>query len=524
MKGFYLQQNYQNVINSINWKAPQYFGTELLPVKKLEQEMLPRELADYVFGEARRADNMSPDLIAICLITALGSLLGSRVGIKPKKLDDWNVVPNLWGAIVAPPSSKKSPAMNIGTRPLDILIDKAKAIYTKKCKDFEVTNLVYQAQEKKLKEMLRKAETAEEQEKIVCNLMELQNKSLVSPTLKRYMTNDSTPEALAEIQKDNPAGILSKRDELIGLLSSLDQNDTDTGRSYYLEGWNGTGSYTFDRVMRGNGHIKNHCLSVLGGIQPDKLITYLEKSINGLGNDGLLQRFQLLAYPDVDDWKYVDEKPNKEIRQNIYNLFEKIDALEFQDFIEIGAHSTDKNEFRPFFNFCEDAQELFIEWTTNLHTKKIPSEEYPIIQEHLSKYGKLMPSLALIFHIIECIQHNYNGEVSKKATDLAIRWCDYLETHAKRVYGLVTHSSTLRANILLQKIQKIPSTHSWYSEGFTARLVAQKKWKNLTTVEFVNDALEVLAENHWVEFTESEPTDKGGRPSKRFFINPQIRK
>lgn len=135
-----------------------------------------------------------------------------------------------------------------------------------------------------------------------------------------------------------------------------------------------------------------------------------------------------------------------------------------------------------------------------------------------------MPSLALIFHIIDCILHGYSGGVSKAATELAILWCNYLEAHAKRVYGLVTHSSTLRANILLQKIQKIPSNHSWYSEGFTARLIAQKKWKNLTTVEFVNDALEVLVENHWLEFKESELSDQGGRPSKRFFINPKIRK
>ncbi|EMI8959546.1 YfjI family protein [Acinetobacter baumannii] len=524
MNDFSLSQIYQDVISSINWREPQNFGTELLPVQKIERKMLPEELAEYVFGEARRADNMPPDLIAICLITALGSLIGSRVGIKPKKLDDWSVVPNLWGAIVAPPSSKKSPAMNAGTRPLDMLIDKAKAIYAQKSKEFEVTNIVYQSQEKKLKEMLRKAETAEELGKIACNLMELQNESFTPPTLKRYMTNDSTPEALAEIQKDNPAGILNKRDELIGLLSSLDQNDTDTGRSYYLEGWNGTGSYTFDRVMRGNGYIKNHCLSILGGIQPDKLITYLEKSITGLGNDGLLQRFQLLVYPDINDWKYIDEKPNKEMRQIVYNLFEKIDTLEFQNFIEMGAHSTDKNEFRPYFNFCEDAQELFIQWTTNLHTKKIPSEEYPVIQEYLSKYSKLMPSLALIFHIVDCILHGYSGSVSKAATELAILWCNYLEAHAKRVYGLVTHSSILRANILLQKIKKFPLNHNWYLEGFTARLVAQKKWKNLTTVEFVNDALEVLVENHWLEFKESEPSDQGGRPSKRFFINPKIRK
>jgi hypothetical protein len=33
-----------------------------------------------------------------------------------------------------------------------------------------------------------------------------------------------------------------------------------------------------DSIMRGSLFIKNHCLSVFGGIQPDKLIAYLEQA------------------------------------------------------------------------------------------------------------------------------------------------------------------------------------------------------------------------------------------------------
>ena len=50
--------------------------------------------------------------------------------------------------------------------------------------------------------------------------------------------------------------------------------------------------------------LKNHCLSVLEAFKPDKLIAYLEQAYSGLGNDGLLQRFQMLVYPDSIEWQY----------------------------------------------------------------------------------------------------------------------------------------------------------------------------------------------------------------------------
>jgi putative DNA primase/helicase len=53
-------------------------------------------------------------------------------------------------------------------------------------------------------------------------------------------------------------------------------------------------------------------MSMLGGIQPGRLRSYLVDAIkDGPGNDGLIQRFQLLVWPDTStDWTYVDRAPN----------------------------------------------------------------------------------------------------------------------------------------------------------------------------------------------------------------------
>jgi len=51
-------------------------------------------------------------------IVALAALIGRKLGIYPKTHDDWLVVVNLWGAIVARPGMLKSPAMEEGLKPL----------------------------------------------------------------------------------------------------------------------------------------------------------------------------------------------------------------------------------------------------------------------------------------------------------------------------------------------------------------------------------------------------------------------
>jgi hypothetical protein len=45
--------------------------------------------------------------------------------------------------------------------------------------------------------------------------------------------------------------------------------------SFYLESWNGTGSFDVDRIGRGSLHVPALCLSILGSIQPGPLSSYV---------------------------------------------------------------------------------------------------------------------------------------------------------------------------------------------------------------------------------------------------------
>ena len=325
---------------------------------------------------------------------------------------------------------------------------------------------------------------------------------------------------MSELEKYNPYGVLVLRDELTGWLASVDKDPSE--RAFYLEGYNGDKPYEFDRILRGNGFIENHCLSILGGIQPDKLITYLEPSIKGLGNDGLFQRFQMLVYPDPTQWKYVDQTPNKEARNEVYLFFKQIDDLDSTALEHMGAYPADKHNARPYFRFGEKAQVLFEQWTTRLHIEKVENEEHSIIAQHLQKYPKLMASLALIFHLIDGIKFGSVGDISEQSVQMAIEWCDYLESHARRIYGLVLDAASVKAGTVCQRLLRLKDDDDWRTKGFKARDVHRKSWKGLTDIESVENALELLADHGWLHIEEVSTTDKGGRPSKCYWINPKI--
>ena len=125
-----------------------------------------------------------------------------------------------------------------------------------------------------------------------------------APTLRRYKTNDSTVEKLGELLRENPAGLLVLRDELVGLIATWEREGREGERAFFLEAWNGNQSFDTDRIGRGHISIPNLCASIFGGIQPDKLMVYLEQAAHALANDGMLQRFQVLVYPDPRRWEW----------------------------------------------------------------------------------------------------------------------------------------------------------------------------------------------------------------------------
>src|SRR2546425_1214256 len=90
--------------------------------------LLPGALAPWVADVAERVQ-CPPDFVAVGVLVAAAAVIGRKVAIRPKRQDDWAVVPNLWGLAVGPPGSMKSPALAEALRPLRRLVSEARAQY-----------------------------------------------------------------------------------------------------------------------------------------------------------------------------------------------------------------------------------------------------------------------------------------------------------------------------------------------------------------------------------------------------------
>jgi len=496
------------------WSEPKPIVTELRPVPAFDADVLmPPVFRDWVMDEAERMP-CPPVYVAAAAFVGAGSIIGASCGVRPKRHDPWTVKPNLWGAIVGDPGAKKSPAWSAGMKPLDRLSAKAVETYRTQLLAHEINSVIKKTRKDAIKSQFKHPENLDDGaiDKLKQEYGALDSEG--APTLRRFRTNDCTVEKLGELLRDNPNGMCAVRDELVGLLARWEREGGEGEKAFYLECWNGYGSFDFDRIGRGHIHIENTCLGVFGGIQPDKLAGYLELVTQALGNDGMLQRFQVLVYPDAVSWEWRDRPPNAVARDAASAVFEKL--AEF-DPVDLGATVTGPYDKRPAFQFDDEAQAYYIEWSTDLHQNRIPAEDNPLIQQHLAKYDKLFPALALIFHLVDCAAHGARGPITAGAARRAGAWCEYLEAHARRCYGLLKEVGQRAAQALAAKLRS-----GALQDGFTAREVVQKDWRGLTTSDAVQAGLDVLEDLGWLRGEETAKPRRIGRPTTRYRINPLV--
>ena len=439
------------------------------------------------------------DFVAIPALVALGSALGRKVAIRPQARTDWIEVPNLWGCIVGRPGMMKSPAMGEALKPLHRLEAAARKAHTDALKAYESDLELHKLRKEEAKRTARDALRAGRVASLAENLVPQE------PKARRYVVNDTTYEALGEILADNPNGVLAFRDELVSLLKTLDREEYVAARGFFLTAWNGTSGYTFDRILRGRTHIEAACLSLLGSTQPGRIAEYIRRAVSGgAGDDGLIQRFGFLVWPDQSpEWREVDRFPDSEARRTAWATFEGFESLSPE------AFCAERDEYDlPFLRFDDAAQDVFAEWRADLERRLRSADLSPALESHLSKYRKLVPALALVNHLAD---HGV-GAVSEAATLRALAFAEYLELHARRAYAAGSEAESAAAKVILARLRK-----GEIADGFTLRDIHQKGWSNLSDRDQVKAGLDLLTDLDWLA-AKTEQT--GGRPRVSYTINP----
>jgi hypothetical protein len=477
------------------WAEPEELGKELPPVPGFDAGLLPGSLRPMVEDVADRMQ-VPLDFPAVVSVATLAGLCGRRALIQPKAADtSWIVVPNLWGAIIAGPGMMKSPTFSNVTAPARALEADWRAEHIDAMLQFEA------AQER------AKLDRRGWEQSYICAAKKGQpppskpEQSITAPLQRRLIAVDSTFESLHQLLSENPAGLLVLRDELSGWLASLERQGRESERAFYLECWSGDTGFTIDRIGRGSIHVEHCCISLFGGIQPGRLRAYLVDALrDGPGNDGLMQRFQLLVWPDSrQDWTYRDRAPHADAMQAAESMYRRI--------ADMDAENPRRLKFAP------DAQALFVDWLTDLETRLRADETSLFMQAHLAKYRKLMPALSLLFSLADNSQEAVNLAHAQQAAD----WCDFLEHHAHRIYASRITPERLAAISLARRLTK-----GWKRDSgrFSIRDVYSNDWTGLGKPDEVRAAIRVLEDAGWLRAEKRK--SENGRPSESYRLNPRI--
>src|SRR5690606_24201348 len=133
---------------------------------------------------------------------------------------------------------------------------------------------------------------------------------------------------------------------------------------------------------------------------PGKLQAYINDALReGFRDDGFLQRVQVLVWPDrPGEWRPAKRWPDNEAPARAYDIFAWLDTVAPAD---VGAQQ--EAESIPYLRFDAGGQAVWDAWRSELENR-LRSDELsstPAFESHLAKYRSLMPSLALIFHLVD---------------------------------------------------------------------------------------------------------------------------
>lgn len=481
--------------------------TTLLPVPKLDPALLPDRLRPWIIDIADRMQ-CPIDYAAVTALVSLGSVIGRRCAIRPKRHDEWEVTPNLWGGIVGNPGMMKSPPMQQVLKAVRRLETAAKDTYFTELDEWEKKNRVAilkkESAEKEFKKAIGNGEPTEDIEARLAEMV-----IPAEPTRRRYEINNTNEAKLGELLNQNPNGLLLFRDELVGLWRLLDKKDDDGAKGFYLECWNGTGRYVWDRIGRGTVEIEAACLSIVGAMTVGTLKQYLVDSMSQKqGDDGWIQRYQLLVMPDTSsEFENIDREPNRVARDEAYRLFENMAQF------DPDAYGAERDEYDddaiPYFRFDAEAQQVFDGWRSQVEALIRGGSLSPTLESHLAKYRSLVPALALL----DFIGNGGEYQIKAGSVERAIKLADYFEAHARRIYSLAGGDYTRQRMTAIQAelLEYVRSKGGEIKPTEVVRSGPQRYRNNRELLDQELNELEALKQG---KATFAAPPQQGGRQAQ----------
>ena len=247
------------------------------PAPVLEEDALPHGWSQWIAAEAA-ARGCPADYVAAALIAAASAWIGNSRHISATP--SWTQPPHLWVALIGPPSTGKTPALQPFVEASRTLERDAEPLWQTECtRHALIIEIAKEAEERwraDVKTAIKQRVTPPERP--------ADTEVPAAPPRPRTIAMDTTTEELQRLLAETRRGLLYKRDELAGWFGNHDRYGGHGGdRAFYLESWDG-GTFVIDRVKNHGAplRIARTALGILGGLQPDRLREVLAGADDGL--------------------------------------------------------------------------------------------------------------------------------------------------------------------------------------------------------------------------------------------------
>jgi putative DNA primase/helicase len=355
--------------------------------------------------EAAAAICCPPDFVAMPLLIELGTAIGNSRVIKLK--EGWEESATVYGAVVADPGDKKTPA--------------AKVVFEPAFKQQAELRTKHSENKERYEADLREYE----KDKRECRKNGLADPVPPKPpVMERTVVEDTTVEALAGILEDTRRGVAVVRDELTAWVRSMDQykaGGKGTDRQFWLSGWSNN-YVAVDRKHRDEPLIlQRPFVGVFGAIQPTVLPELGEHR-----DDGLLDRF-LFAYPEPVTSRWTDDEISIEAREGIRRLYNDLRNL-YMPKDDYGDPDPVRVAFSP------GAKAVFVE-VVNQHREEMETPGFPVrLKGPWSKLEAYLARLCLILAMARVVDDEAAERVEEKDVLATVALFDYFKNQARRVY------------------------------------------------------------------------------------------
>jgi len=361
-----------------------------------------------VIEETTEYFQTEPGITGTVAMTVLSNSIGNTALCWFK--GGYSVKPFLWSAIIEPTGFCKTPLINKLTEGVEHEQGKAHSEFQEAIEVYKKDVKVY---EFKQKEELRKKKG---------KLFEIDIDAMFAlpepkiPTLKQYISKDFTFEALVPVFCENPKGILIIKDEMSGLINSLNQYKQGKGsdRDNLLELFN-CGSLKVDRKGKDGKPVTLYApksgAAVLGGIQPARMSRIFQTDSF---DDGLLPRFLMVRNTKDTLPQSTLLELSKEVEEYWQELINHCLKIEFCD-----------NETTKYY-LDKGAQVYHNAWINDANAL------YPALSEKARVFIPKLHLYALKFALLLKAIYNFENETE----DRRITVDDMQKTHKLTEYYL----------------------------------------------------------------------------------------